>query len=148
MPQSPDWTDWRRLLDTGMQFTALTRSEAQRRAQELVREGQLAQERVQTFVDDLVRTSRKRADALMDVVRREIQRQVEALGIATKVDLDRLEARVRKAEGAGRPASGRGSGGERAGGKKTGGKKAGGKGAAKKGPAKKKAGAKKPPRAR
>jgi polyhydroxyalkanoate synthesis regulator phasin len=102
MPQGPDWTDWRQMLDTGMQFTAMTRAEAQRRAQRLVREGQLAQERVQSFVDDLVQSSRDRADALVDVVRREIQRQVEALGIATKVDLDRLEARVRKAEQASR----------------------------------------------
>jgi polyhydroxyalkanoate synthesis regulator phasin len=137
MPQSPDW---RQLLETGMQFTALTRTEAQRRAQELVREGQLAQERVQVFVDDLVRASRTRADALVDVIRREIQRQVEALGIATKDDLDELEARVRKA-GRSKPAAGK-SGSAKAGarGKKTGAKRA----AKAKGPAKKKAGAKKP----
>jgi len=133
MPQGPDWTDWRELLDAGVQFTALTRAEAQRRAQELVREGQLAQERVQTFVDDLVRASRTRADALVDVVRREIQRQVEALGVATKDDLDRLEARVRKAERSSPAASE---------------KKTGARGAAKRGPAQKKAGTKKSPRAR
>ena len=137
MPQAPDWTDWRQALDTGMQFTALTRAEAQRRAQQLVREGQLAQERVQTFVDDLVRTSRDRADALVEVVRREIQRQVEALGIATKDDLDRLEGRVRKAEKSAptKPATGATK------------KKTGARRAAKKTPAKKKAGAKKSARA-
>jgi polyhydroxyalkanoate synthesis regulator phasin len=138
MPQAPDWTDWRQALDTGMQFTALTRAEAQRRAQKLVREGQLAQERVQTFVDDLVRTSRDRADALVEVVRREIQRQVEALGIATKDDLDRLESRVRKAEKSA-PKSKSSAGATK--------KKTGAKRAAKKTPAKKKAGAKKSARA-
>ena len=62
----------------------MTRAEAQQRAQELVREGQLAQERMQVFVDDLVRSSRKRADELVEVVRKEIQRQLEALGIAPR----------------------------------------------------------------
>ncbi len=137
MPQAPDWTDWHQALDTGMQFTALTRAEAQRRAQQLVREGQLAQERVQSFVDDLVRTSRDRADALVEVVRREIQRQVEALGIATKGDVDRLEARVRKAEKSAPKKSGGGATGKKAGAKRT----------TKKVPAKKKAGAKKSARA-
>ena len=84
MAEAPDWSDWRQLLETGKEFTAMTRAEAQQRAQELVREGQLAQERMQSFVDDLVRTSRKRADELVEVVRKEIQRQLEALGVTTK----------------------------------------------------------------
>jgi polyhydroxyalkanoate synthesis regulator phasin len=102
MAQGPDWMDWQRFLEVGQEFTAMTRTEARRRAKELVREGQLAQERVQTFVDELVRTSRQRADELVEVVRKEIQRQMEALGIATKDDLKRLEARLRKTEKASR----------------------------------------------
>ena len=84
MAEAPDWSDWRQILETGKEFTAMTRAEAQQRAQELVREGQLAQERMQVFVDDLVRSSRKRADELVEVVRKEIQRQLEALGIAPR----------------------------------------------------------------
>jgi len=98
MPQTRDFPDWRQFLEAGMQFTAVTRTEAQRRARQLVREGQLAQGRMQAFIDELVRTSRQRADDLVEIVRTEIQRQVEALGIATKRDLERLEARIRKAE--------------------------------------------------
>jgi polyhydroxyalkanoate synthesis regulator phasin len=82
------------LLEAGMQFTALTRAEAQRQAERLVKEGQLAQERAQTFVDEMVESSRRRADALVDVVRNEFQRQVDALGLATKADLARLEAKL------------------------------------------------------
>jgi polyhydroxyalkanoate synthesis regulator phasin len=67
-----------------MQFTALTRTQAQRRARELVREGQLAQERVQVFVDELLETSRKRADEFMEIVRHEVERQLKALGIASR----------------------------------------------------------------
>lgn len=98
MAESRELPDWHELLEAGMEFTALTRSEAQRRAKRLVREGQLAQERMQSFVDTLVRTSRTRADDLVDVVRKEIAQQVKVLGVATKRDLDRLERRVAKAE--------------------------------------------------
>ena len=98
MAESRELPDWHELLDAGMEFTALTRAEAQRRAKRLVHEGQLAQDRMQSFVDALVRTSRTRADELVDVVRKEIEQQVKVLGVATKRDLDRLERRVAKAE--------------------------------------------------
>jgi hypothetical protein len=90
---------WQELLETGMQFT-----------------------------NELVRTSRQRADELAAVFRREVQRQVEVLGLATKDDVDRLERRVREVEKAGKAKTG----------KKT------AKDSAKKGPTKDKAGAKKP----
>lgn len=81
MAQSPDW---KQFLEAGMQFTAMTRSEAQRRARELVREGQLAQERVQSFVEELLETSRKRADEFVEIVRHEVERQLKTLGIASR----------------------------------------------------------------
>jgi hypothetical protein len=88
-------------------------------------------ERVQSMVDDFVRTSRERGEGFVTALRREIQRQARALGIATKDDVSRLEDRVRAAEKVGTKAS-------KKAGKKT------GKDAAKKGPGKDKAGAKKP----
>lgn len=91
MAQRPDLS---RYLDAGTEFVALTRSQARARAKELVGQGQLAQEQMQGFVDDLVDESRRRTDEMLDVVRREIQRQVKALGIATKGDLARLESRI------------------------------------------------------
>jgi polyhydroxyalkanoate synthesis regulator phasin len=91
MPQPPDWNKY---LDAGAEFVAMTRTQARKRAKELVGTGQLAQEQVQGFVDDLVDESRKRTDVFLDVVRKEIQRQVKTLGIATKEDLARLEAKL------------------------------------------------------
>ena len=82
MAQSPDWQQF---LEAGMHFTAMTRSEAQRRARELVREGQLAQERVQAFVEELLDTSRKRADEFVDAVRHEVERQLKLLGVASRL---------------------------------------------------------------
>jgi polyhydroxyalkanoate synthesis regulator phasin len=93
MPQTPDLS---RYLDAGAQFVAMTRSEARRRAKELVAAGQLAQGQVQSFVDDLVDESRRRTDEMTNVVRKEIQRQMTALGIATKDDLARLESKLTK----------------------------------------------------
>ncbi len=91
MPQRPDWN---KFLDAGAEFVALTRGQARARAKDLVAQGHLAQGQVQGFVDDLVDESRRRSDLLMDVVRQEIQRQVTTLGIATKDDLVRLEAKL------------------------------------------------------
>ena len=91
MPPTPDWNKY---IDAGAEFVALTRAQARRRAKELVSQGQLAQGQVQTFVDDLVEESRRRTDEMLDVVRIEIQRQVKTLGIATKEDLAKLEARL------------------------------------------------------
>ena len=91
MPQRPDVN---KLLEAGAQFSAVTRAEAQRRAKELIREGQLAQGRAQSFVEELVDSSRRRAEELTEVMRSEVQRQVGALGIATKADLARLEAKL------------------------------------------------------
>jgi polyhydroxyalkanoate synthesis regulator phasin len=93
MPQSPDWNKY---LDAGAEFVAMTRAQARARAKELVGQGQLAQEQVQGFVDDLVEESRRRTDAMLEVVRKEIQRQVKTLGIATKDDLARLETKLNK----------------------------------------------------
>ncbi len=93
MPQPPDWNKY---LDAGAEFVAMTRTQARKRAKELVSQGQLAQEQVQGFVDDLVDESRKRTDVLLEIVRKEIQRQVKTLGIATKEDLARLETKLAK----------------------------------------------------
>ncbi|MGZ4689642.1 MAG: hypothetical protein ACXVKA_16350 [Acidimicrobiia bacterium] len=101
MPQPPDWNKY---LDAGAEFVAMTRTQARKRAKELVGQGQLTQQQVQGFVDDLVDESRKRTDVLLDVVRKEIQRQVKTLGIATKEDLARLESRLAKQTKPAKPA--------------------------------------------
>jgi polyhydroxyalkanoate synthesis regulator phasin len=96
MPQQPDWNKY---LDAGAEFVAMTRAQARQRAKVLVGTGHLAQEQVQGFVDELVDESRRRTDLMLDVVRKEIQRQVKTLGIATKEDLARLEDRIAKHTG-------------------------------------------------
>jgi polyhydroxyalkanoate synthesis regulator phasin len=91
MAQAPDW---KQLIETGMQFTEMRRSQAKRIAQELVAQGQIARDQVSSTVDELVDMSRRRTDELSRIVRHEVQRQLGALGLATKEDLERVERRI------------------------------------------------------
>jgi polyhydroxyalkanoate synthesis regulator phasin len=124
MPQTPKLNKY---LDAGTEFVALTRAQARERAQELVQQGQLSKNQVQGFVDGLVEESRRRTDFLMETVRQEIQRQVQAVGIATKDDLVKLEAKLAKQSKAGTKSAVKSAGksGKKAG-KKAGKKKAAG----------------------
>jgi polyhydroxyalkanoate synthesis regulator phasin len=91
MPQTPDW---KRLLETGMEFTEMRRSRARQIAADLAAQGQLARDQVSATVDELIEASRERSEKFRDVVRAEVQRQLGALGLATKADLAALERRL------------------------------------------------------
>jgi polyhydroxyalkanoate synthesis regulator phasin len=91
MPQSPDW---KRALETGIQFTELRRSQARRLASDLVSQGQLARDQLGAAVDELVEISRHRSEELRKVVSSEVQRQLGGLGLATRNDLAALERRL------------------------------------------------------
>jgi polyhydroxyalkanoate synthesis regulator phasin len=90
MPQ----TDWKRVLETGAQFTELRRSQARDVVADLVAQGQLARDQMGAAVDDVIEISRRRSENLRKVVQSEVQRQLGALGLATKDDLFALERRL------------------------------------------------------
>jgi polyhydroxyalkanoate synthesis regulator phasin len=94
MPQTPDW---KRVLETGIQFTELRRSQAHRLAADLVAQGQLARDQMGAAVDELIAISRNRSEELRKVVSSEVQRQLGALGLATQNDLKAMERRLSKA---------------------------------------------------
>ncbi|MBI2168308.1 MAG: hypothetical protein HYU28_02235 [Actinobacteria bacterium] len=85
---------WRQYLDAGMHAGEMTRAQAQRLVAQLVKEGQIAEGRGRAYVDELVTRSRKRGEELRKLVRREIQSQLSALGLATKADLAKLERKL------------------------------------------------------
>ena len=94
-------TPLKRYLDAGMAFTALTRARAEEIVKDLVKRGELRREQVQEQVDDLLDRSRQNTEALVGVVRKEIADQLGNLGLATKEDIKRLEAKIAgKAPGA------------------------------------------------
>ena len=102
MPPSPDW---KRALETGMQFTELRRSQAHRLASDLVAQGQLARDQIGAAVDELIEISRHRSEELRKVVSSEVQRQLGGLGLATKSDLAALERRLRGSSSAAKSAT-------------------------------------------
>ena len=85
---------WKRYLDVGMTFTEMTRKRAEEFVRDLVKAGEVQQERAQKAVDDLVDRSRRNTEELVALVRQEIKSQVSTLGIATKDDIKRLEGRI------------------------------------------------------
>jgi polyhydroxyalkanoate synthesis regulator phasin len=89
--------NWKHALEVGMQFTELRRSQARRLASELVAQGQLARDQVAAAVEEMMELSRRRTEDLRAIVRAEVQRQLGALGLATKADLARLERKLTKA---------------------------------------------------
>lgn len=82
---------------------------------ELRRGTHLVQERAQTYLDEVLERSRKRTDALVDAIRRQVGNQIAALGIATREDMERLERRLsqpgRSQPGRGQPGRGQPGGG-------------------------------------
>jgi polyhydroxyalkanoate synthesis regulator phasin len=93
----PPAADWKRALETGMQFTELRRSQARAIVTDLVAQGHLARDQMGAAVDEVVEMSRRRSDDLRKVVQTEVQRQLGALGLATKADLNALERRMTRA---------------------------------------------------
>ena len=79
LPSMPPGPDWRRILETGMQFTEMRRSQAKAIASDLVAQGHLARDQMTSAVDELVDMSRRRSENLRKVVQKEVQRQLGAL---------------------------------------------------------------------
>ena len=79
MPQPPDW---KRVLETGMNFTEVRREQAHRIASELVSQGQLARDQLGAAVDEIVDVSRRRSEDFRTAVAAEVKRQLRVLGIA------------------------------------------------------------------
>lgn len=92
MAQTPDL---KRLIEVGQEFTEMRRSQARRIVSDLVKQGQIARDQAAGAVEELLDASRRRSDDLRDLIRSEVQRQLRALGVATRDDLDRLERRMR-----------------------------------------------------
>jgi len=93
-------SDWRRVMETGMQFTELRRSQARTIVNDLVAQGHLARDQMNSAVDEVLDMSRRRSDSLRKLVQHEVQRQLGAIGLATKADLAALERRVASAKAA------------------------------------------------
>ncbi len=84
----------KRYLDAGLAFTSLTQSRAEALVKDLVKAGEVQADQAREAVSDLVERSRRNSEKLLETVRSEVRNQITDRGLASKADLDRLEARV------------------------------------------------------
>jgi len=90
----------KRYFDAGLAFTALTQSRAESLVKDLVKAGEVQADQTREAVADLLERSRKNSEKLLDTVRKEVRAQITGLGLVSKDDLDKLEARIARLFGA------------------------------------------------
>jgi polyhydroxyalkanoate synthesis regulator phasin len=76
----------------------LTPAKAQEMARSLMQGQAKGKEQVQKVAQDLMDWSNHTRERMADMVRREVARQLKAMGVATKDDLEALKRRVRELE--------------------------------------------------
>ena len=85
---------FKRSLEAGTSFLDMTRERAEVMVKEWVDAGDLGRGRAQKAVEQVLERSRKASDELRAMVRKEIGDQLAALGVATREDIARLEAKI------------------------------------------------------
>jgi polyhydroxyalkanoate synthesis regulator phasin len=85
---------FKRYLDTGLAFTAMTQARAEALVRDLVKAGEVQADQARAAASDLVERSRKNSERLLETVRREVKDQITSLGLVSKTDLDKAEARL------------------------------------------------------
>jgi 4-nitrophenyl phosphatase len=84
----------KRYLDAGLAFTAVTQARAEALVKDLVKAGEVQADQAREAVADLIERSRKNSEKLIETVRDEVKAQIANLGLVSKADLDKMEARV------------------------------------------------------
>src|ERR1700722_14546997 len=96
----------RRYVEAATALTQITRSRAEELVRELIKAGELERHKAQEWVEDLVKTSRDRSEALVDTVRGEVGHQLRELGFTNMDDLAKKVADIlARSSAAGRDAT-------------------------------------------
>lgn len=123
---------WQRYVDAAGSMTQTTRKRAESIVRGLVKQGEVASDRAEKAVDDLLNRSEENRRVVVSIVRTETERAVGRLGLARQSEVDRLAERVEKLEqhagvkkASGKKSSAKKSAGKKSAGKKSAAKKAG-----------------------
>lgn len=92
---------WQRYLDLANGLTRVTQRSAETVVKNLVKQGEVAADRAERTVDDLLRSSESNRKAVAAMVKSETERAIGALGLVTQRDLDKLQRKVDSMQGAG-----------------------------------------------
>ena len=79
-------------------LTDLTRTQAERVAALLAKQGEVQSAQVGRVAEDLMRRTQKNRETMSRLVQREVKRQLGVLGMATRDEVARLQQRVRALE--------------------------------------------------
>jgi polyhydroxyalkanoate synthesis regulator phasin len=74
---------WKRYLDAGFELTQLTRQRAEKVVRDLMKAGEVQREEAQDRVEELLDRSRRTTEAVVELVRDEVAKQLRAIGITT-----------------------------------------------------------------
>jgi polyhydroxyalkanoate synthesis regulator phasin len=86
----------RKYVEAGRE--ALSPGKAEDMARALARQGEIRRDQVSGLARDLVDWSRRNRERLLDLIRREVKKQISRAGVATKDEIDSLKRRVRELE--------------------------------------------------
>ncbi len=85
---------FKRYLEIGASVLGMSRERAESIVRDLVASGEVAKGQATKAADWLVERGRAGTEELAEMVRREIRQQIAALGLVTRDDLARVEARI------------------------------------------------------
>jgi polyhydroxyalkanoate synthesis regulator phasin len=86
----------RKYVEAGRE--ALSPGKAEDMARALARQGEIRRDQVSGLARDLVDWSRRNRERLLDLIRREVKKQISRAGVATKDEIDSLKRRIRELE--------------------------------------------------
>jgi len=88
----------RKYVDAVASMTEVPRERAEKIVRDLAERGEVRARDLQKAASELAERSARNRQELIGLVRKEIRRQISALGVATKTDVDRLNKRIRALE--------------------------------------------------
>jgi polyhydroxyalkanoate synthesis regulator phasin len=94
---------FKRYLEIGASVLGMTRERAESIVRDLVASGEVAKGQATKAADWLVERGRTGSEEMAEMVRREIRQQMNAVGLATKDDVARLEAQIAGLQAAAKP---------------------------------------------
>lgn len=87
-------SQFERYIEIATGLTSVTVQAAERIVQRLVKEGEVAADRAERTVADLIEASQRNRETIMELVREEVDRAVDKIGPVAGIDLADLEKRL------------------------------------------------------
>lgn len=84
----------RNAIELASGLAEVPRRRAEQLARSLADRGELKPNQISSLVEDILRRSKENAQMVQAVVSSEVRRQVKALGLATRDDVERLNRRI------------------------------------------------------